>query len=131
MAGEIIKPTGKGAIEGMMGGIMGKIGGIVGGAYGGPMGGAAGSAVGGEIGSGMAKDNNVDANNVDNVAAAQRSLDKQNAAAEIQKAQENLKNMDPDTQKTYGPILDQAMQQSQPQQSQLQQKKLPLRSDYA
>jgi hypothetical protein len=131
MAGEVLKPQGKGMIEGMMGNVMGMVGGIVGGAYGGPAGGAAGGAVGGQLGEGMAKDNNVDKHNVDNVAAAQRSLDKQNAAAEIQKAQENLKNMDPDTQKTYGPILDQAMQQSQPQQSQLQQKKLPLRSDYA
>jgi len=131
MAGQVLKPQGKGAIEGMMGGAMGSVGSIVGGAYGGPMGGAAGGAAGGMIGEGMAKDNDVDSNNVSNVNAAQRAIDKENAAAEIQKAQENLKNMDPDTQKTYGPILDQAMQQSQPQQSQLQQKKLPLRSDYA
>ena len=90
----------------------------------GPIGAAAGGIVGGAVTEegaqkteGMAQSINGGAQQPNQIDAAQRALDKENASAEIAKAQENLKNMDPQTQQTYGPILQQALQQQQPNQS--------------
>ena len=111
-------------LGGAMGGILGAVGGIVGGIYGGPVGaaagGQAGSAIGNQFGSG---------NTTPGVDLAQKRLDKQNSLAEIQKGQESLKNMSPDMQEKFAPVLEQAMAQAQPQQQQPKQKPfLPMKA---
>jgi len=85
------------------------IGGAIGSIYGGPAGGAIGSQVGGMLGS---------SNNVGSIDLAQQRLDKQNSLAALQKGQESLKNMPPEMQEKFSPVLEQAMAQAQPQQPQ-------------
>lgn len=118
-AREVVKPKVTNDSATMGAGIQGvaSLFGPIGAAVGGVAGGAASSSGDQQQMAGQNVQGTTQEQPVNQIDAAQRALDKENASSEIAKAQENLKNMDPQTQQTYGPILEQALQQQQPNQS--------------
>lgn len=124
-----VKPVQKeqGQVEGLVGMIPGVIGSVVGSVYGGPVGGAAGGAIGGQLGQGMSKGSESSASlsspGTGNTAAVDRRMQSlsEDPLNQLKQGKAALSSMDPDTQASLSPVLDEAIKKAALEKQQRQQ----------